>query len=93
MSESDQVSRRCVVAGQVQGVFFRASTRDKARELGVSGEARNLPDGTVEVVMTGTPRQLDALCDWLRRGPPQASVSRLDCRDTALTPYRGFTTA
>lgn len=91
--DDSRVSRRCVVSGEVQGVWFRASTRDKARELGVSGEARNLPDGTVEVLMTGPQEGVDALCDWLWQGPPKARVSAVDCQSTAVTDYSGFSTA
>jgi acylphosphatase len=50
---TELIARRCHVAGRVQGVFYRASTRDHARELGVTGYARNLPDGRVEVVLEG----------------------------------------
>ena len=50
----DWIARRCLVAGRVQGVFFRASTRARAEALGVAGHARNLPDGRVEVLACGS---------------------------------------
>ncbi|WP_440997450.1 acylphosphatase [Arhodomonas sp. SL1] len=63
------------VHGRVQGVFFRAATQEQARNLGVSGYARNLPEGSVEVVAAGDTAALDALEDWLADGPPQARVT------------------
>jgi acylphosphatase len=68
------VARRCLVAGRVQGVFYRASTRARAEELGVTGYARNLPDGRVEVLACGDAAAVDALCQWLWRGSPASSV-------------------
>ncbi len=75
---------QCLVAGRVQGVFFRASAQKEARRLGLTGHARNLPDGRVEVVACGDPAALEAMREWLREGPPQARVSDLTCR-----PYDG----
>jgi len=71
---ADFVARRCRVAGRVQGVFYRASARARAEALGVTGHARNLPDGRVEVLACGTPQAVQALCDWLWQGPPAADV-------------------
>ncbi len=68
------VVRRCLVAGRVQGVFYRASTRARAEELGVTGHARNLPDGRVEVLACGEAAAVEALCQWLWRGSPASSV-------------------
>ena len=65
------------VSGQVQGVFFRASTRDRARELGLSGWVRNLPDGRVEFVAEGEETTLQELLRFLRVGPPGAQVNDL----------------
>jgi acylphosphatase len=71
---TDFVARRCLVAGRVQGVFYRASTRARAEALGITGHARNLPDGRVEVLACGTPEAVEALCNWLWQGPPAADV-------------------
>jgi len=71
---SDWIARRCLVSGRVQGVFFRASTRARAHELGVTGHARNLPDGRVEVLACGPASVVETLCDWLWQGPPAADV-------------------
>ena len=72
----DRVRRRVVVGGRVQGVFFRDSTRREAQQRGVSGWARNLPDGRVEVVLEGGPDEVAAVLSWLRDGPPHARVAR-----------------
>ena len=66
------------VRGRVQGVGFRESCVDAARALGVAGWVRNRADGSVEALLQGTPAQLAAMHDWLRRGPPMARVDALD---------------
>lgn len=71
---TDWVARRCWVAGRVQGVFYRASTANRAFELGVTGYARNLPDGRVEVLACGASAAVQALCDWLWQGSPASHV-------------------
>lgn len=70
---------RCVVSGRVQGVYFRGSTREQALQLGIVGWAKNLPDGTVEVVACGTPDALQTLHRWLQRGSPMAQVHAVQC--------------
>jgi acylphosphatase len=72
---SDWIARRCLVAGRVQGVFYRASTRQRAQELGVTGYARNLADGRVEVLACGEAVAVQALCEWLWQGPPASHVT------------------
>jgi len=81
---------RCYVSGRVQGVFFRASTRDRARQLGLTGQASNLPDGRVEVIASGPEAALAALRRWLRDGPSQAGVTRLECEPCAEKSFQGF---
>ena len=71
-------SARFLVSGKVQGVFFRASTREQARRLGLRGHARNLADGRVEVVVAGDDDAVEALAQWLRRGPPMARVETVE---------------
>ena len=68
-------SIRCLVAGRVQGVYFRAATRDRARALGLRGFARNLPDSRVEVVAAGAAEAVGELAQWLWQGPPAARVT------------------
>lgn len=67
------------VSGRVQGVFYRASTRRKAVELGISGRVRNLPDGSVEVLACGDAAALDTLREWLQVGPEMARVDSVEC--------------
>ncbi len=82
------VCRRCLVSGRVQGVFFRASTRQLAVALGLTGYARNLPDGRVEVLACGDAAALQTLQAWLREGPAHANVSDVQCEiaDVAVPP-------
>ncbi len=66
---------KAIVSGRVQGVWFRAHTRDKARELGVRGYVRNLRSGDVELVAQGDDDAVETLLEWARIGPPTAAVS------------------
>jgi acylphosphatase len=93
---SELAARRFVVTGKVQGVFFRASTVRMAEMLGIRGFARNLPDGRVEVLALGEPASLANLAEWLRKGPPLASVANVaeHVEDAARhTGVRDFRTA
>ena len=83
-------ARRFLVSGRVQGVGFRAATRAEARALGLAGSARNLADGRVEVLAEGLPAALDALQDWLHRGPPLASVEQLEVSAEPAAGRQGF---
>ena len=74
----DASAARFFVSGKVQGVWFRASTRDEALRLGLRGHARNLDDGRVEVLAVGDAVAIDALAAWLRHGPPRARVDQLE---------------
>jgi acylphosphatase len=74
---------RFCVHGRVQGVFFRASTRTQALQLGLSGHAKNLADGSVEVIVCGDVAAIEALHHWLHDGPPSARVDRLDHAEIA----------
>jgi len=62
------------IHGRVQGVFFRASARDTASKLGISGYVRNLRDGTVEAEAEGQEESVEKFIAWCRRGPPAANV-------------------
>jgi acylphosphatase len=73
----DRVARRFIVTGKVQGVYFRHSTRLEAERLGIRGVARNLPDGSVEVIAQGTDAAVETLRQWLRHGPPMARVAQV----------------
>ena len=73
-----QVCKRCLVSGRVQGVFYRVSTAERARALGVTGYAKNLSDGRVEVLACGEQAAVQALCEWLWQGPPAAKVAAVE---------------
>ncbi len=75
------VARRALVSGSVQGVGFRHYTKVRARELGLGGWVRNLPDGRVEAWLEGPEDVVQAMIDWLRRGPTSARVT-----DVAIEP-------
>ena len=70
----------CIVHGLVQGVAFRASTRQQARRLGLRGWVRNCDDGTVEILAEGEPANVQHLVDWCQHGPPGARVTRVEVR-------------
>lgn len=78
-------ANRFLVSGKVQGVWFRASTRDVGEQLGLRGYARNLADGRVEVLAAGEEAAIDALAEWLRKGPPLARVDSLARQPAAET--------
>jgi len=83
--------RKFIVHGRVQGVFFRASARTEALRLGLGGHARNLADGTVEVLACGEPASVEALAGWLQQGPPLARVSKVDTDEYNGPVPAGFT--
>lgn len=83
-------SYRFKVTGRVQGVFFRQSTADTARRLGVHGWVRNCADGSVEGCAHGEAAALDALRRWLHEGPPAAQVERVDWLASAEVLEPGF---
>ena len=65
------------ICGIVQGVWFRANTREQAQRLGVSGWVRNTPDGAVEAHVQGDDDAVDSLLAWCRQGPPGARVDKI----------------
>jgi acylphosphatase len=82
---------RAVVRGEVQGVGFRWSVQRQAGELGLTGYAENLPDGSVRVEAEGDPGLLDQLEAYLRQGPRWAEVESLDVQRVQATgEFRGF---
>jgi acylphosphatase len=74
---------RAIVSGRVQGVSYRASTEAKARQLGLAGWVRNLPDGRVELEAEGPPEQVAALVTWCHHGPPSARVDQVAVEELA----------
>lgn len=79
-----------MVRGKVQGVWFRASTRDVAVRLGLAGHARNLPDGRVEVLVNGDAGAIDQVQAWLHEGPPMARVDGVERIDAEGNDAIGF---
>lgn len=77
------VQRRVVISGRVQGVFFRQTTKVKARELGLCGWVRNRPDGRVEAVFRGPDAAVAEMLHWCRQGPPAAGVTGVEVVDEA----------
>jgi len=69
------------VSGIVQGVWYRQSTQQEARRLGLAGWVRNLPDRRVEFVAEGAPAAVEKLLHWARRGPPDARVDALEVEE------------
>ncbi len=76
------VCKKARVEGKVQGVWFRASTREQADKLCITGWAKNLSDGSVEVVMHGEQAAIEQLINWLHQGPPTAVVHRVSVTDS-----------
>jgi acylphosphatase len=79
-----------LVKGKVQGVFYRQSTREKAKELQITGSVKNLPDESVEIIATGGPVQLQQLIEWCRQGPPRAVVIDLNVTPLSLQSFNDF---
>lgn len=72
------VKVRLLISGRVHGVFFRQSTRERARELGLAGWVRNLENGTVEIEAEGKRESVENLIAWTYEGPPSARVDGVD---------------
>ncbi len=79
-----------LVKGRVQGVFYRASTVDKARSLNINGTVKNLPDGSVMINAEGSIQQLDELVSWCKEGPPMANVTEVIVSKGEVKGYNKF---
>jgi len=78
------------ISGRVQGGWFRASTRDKAEELSLSGWVRNLPDGRVEAVFEGDDKAVDEMVEWCHYGPSLARIDTVNIEYEEPQGERGF---
>jgi acylphosphatase len=90
------IGRRCLVSGRVQGVFYRGTAARRARELGVRGYARNLPDGRVEVLACGESQAVQTFVEWLWIGSSASKVIAVEVTDAPEQVARapvGFHTA
>ncbi|MBF0434089.1 MAG: acylphosphatase [Magnetococcales bacterium] len=88
-THSHTICRRLIIRGRVQGVWYRASTRNQAVKLGLSGWVQNLADGSVAVLVSGPPHDVLSLIEWCRQGPPGARVEQVDieeCHEPAPSP-------
>ena len=84
---------RCVVVGRVQGVFYRASTAERAERLQLDGWVKNLADGRVEVVAVGSPAAVAELAGWLWQGPSGARVDAVHLEEWMGEVSTGFAVA
>ncbi|PGF17096.1 acylphosphatase [Natrinema sp. CBA1119] len=75
---TDRTRAHVFVSGKVQGVYYRANTRDTARDEGVDGWVRNLEDGRVEAVFEGPEAAVEAMIEWCHEGSPAADVERVE---------------
>jgi acylphosphatase len=85
------VSKICWVSGRVQGVYYRGTAVSQARAAGISGYARNLPDGRVEVLVQGPQAAVEAFIQWLWIGSVAAKVTGVEVREVQAALRPGFT--
>lgn len=85
-----KVSYIAHLSGKVQGVYFRASSQQMAIELGLSGYARNLADGGVEVMDSGDKNNVNKILEWLTHGPSEAEVDKIELKQVELQEYSFF---
>lgn len=74
---TQKICKQFIISGHVQGVWFRATTHEQAKTLGITGWAKNLNNGDVEVIACGTEQQLEILHEWLHHGPQHARVEKV----------------
>lgn len=80
-----------IVSGRVQGVYFRAFTKKQANKLNLTGYAKNLSNGDVEIIACGEKSQVEKLVQWCHKGPIMAKVNSVRTQPlTPAQPYRGF---
>ena len=79
-----------IVSVKVQGVYYRQSTKEKARELSITGEVRNMPDDTVCIIATGDPDRIEQLIQWCKQGPPRARVVNVAIQELPLKTFDKF---
>jgi acylphosphatase len=84
------VSRRLLVSGKVQGVFYRRWTEMTARSLGLAGWVRNLKNGDVEIQVSGPDEKVEELIRRCREGPPAAQVTGVVVEDAEIDAVQGF---
>lgn len=85
------VTKKIIVKGKVQRVFYRQSARLKAKEAGITGTIENLDNGnTVVIIATGNEDQVNTFIEWCKQGPPAAEVKGIEVVTLTLQEYRNF---
>ena len=79
-----------LIKGKVQGVFFRATAKDIAKENGITGWIKNTKEGDVEVMVSGSQLQVDKFVEWCRTGPGRAVVTEVIVTSREHQPFAGF---
>jgi acylphosphatase len=74
-----------MITGRVQGVWFRATTRQKAEQIGITGWVRNTRDGCVEAIFEGEENCVKEMIEWCHRGPPLAKIENVEVKNQSLT--------
>ena len=78
------------ITGKVQGVFYRASAKEKAQEIGIKGFVKNQPDGSVYLEAEGEPSALEQLLEWCHEGPAKAIVEKVTKEEAPLKHFKHF---
>jgi acylphosphatase len=91
-NDDQPIARHLIIHGKVQGVYYRASAEARARELGLCGWIRNRRDGTVEAIVGGTAKAVDAFIAWAHEGPPGARVNHIETAKTDIPTEKSFRT-
>ena len=81
---------RILISGLVQGVNYRASARNTAQDLRLTGTVRNLSTGDVEAIVSGDPEQVQEFIEWAKKGPAMAEVSQVIVEETSYQPFFDF---
>ena len=84
------LTKKILVTGKVQGVFYRATAKDVADLLGIKGWVKNLPDRNVEITATATEELLQKFIAWCKQGPPKARVDDVIVEELNLEEFKGF---
>lgn len=84
------VHKNIRVSGRVQGVYYRASTVDMAKSIGLKGFVVNEPSGSVYMEIEGDDTQVNQMIEWARKGPPMARVESLDVKDGNVVGFKAF---
>ena len=84
------IARNILVKGRVQGVYFRVHARDEALKLGIAGQVRNLPAGSVQILAEGKAEAMEAFLAWCAVGPSRARVEELVVEEWEVRGFHGF---